>query len=259
MNPTENHDDAATFGGPDTTEEVPSTSIGGAVEEQLPEAVDITETDEIDLDTAPSGGVSLREWLDALAGQVATVAGQVGPIGEKVDAQEVTLGELGQGMGEVSDALETLLGIFETLAPGGPWSWKHLERDDQASLWDQLGEWVAWLEARYLLVMQGVRYELPGCWYRHPVAVELLTALMVSHLAVYNVKARQPSHALVDWHTRCFEPVFAVLTDWAGFKDCKRGEHAPIAAREARHDPGDFAAFVAEQTAPAAATAKVSS
>lgn len=96
--------------------------------------------------------------------------------------------------------------------PDGPWNWANLTGPERRKLWERLYQWVNWLEDRYLRHLfptRGAIPEWPADWYRHPVAVEILTALMVAHAAAYRKKASPPSFALVEWHERCLWPTLA--------------------------------------------------
>lgn len=53
--------------------------------------------------------------------------------------------------------------------------WAELDADAAAQAWQQLGDWVSWLTDRYAL------REIPvGCWWRHGMLVEELTALWLA-------------------------------------------------------------------------------
>lgn len=178
----------------------------------------------------------LAEEIAELSHQVA----KVGPLSARVQ-------ELAASMEQYDENWEQLLAMLEATA-GGPWLWHQLEPTARRKLWLQLGEWVAWLRTRWLANLAGERFDLPGCWYLHPPAVELLTALMVAHNATYSTKARVASPALVDWHTRYFVPVFELLHEWGVFTTCRREhEHREPTPRPAPDETG-FAAFVDADT-----------
>ncbi len=146
-----------------------------------------------------------------------------------------------------ADTLQTLQDDFADLLddikakPDGPWAWAELKGKAREELWRRLFSWVAWLEDRYLRNLSKSRQGIPALhadWYRHPVAVELLTSLMVAHLAAYRRKAAPPSFALVDWHERALWPTLARMEslglfhrdfedkDWDGpeFRQTRRNE-----------------------------------
>lgn len=91
--------------------------------------------------------------------------------------------------------------------PDGPWVWRTIEGEAREKLWADLYDWVNWLDDRYLSHL-GESYRIVEQWYRHPVVVELLTALMVSYYAVYRPARATPSFDLVEWHERCLWPTF---------------------------------------------------
>lgn len=113
-------------------------------------------------------------------------------------------------LGDKSDEHDKLLDkIFDLLAerPDGPWAWRTIEGEARDKLWADLYDWVCWLDDRYLSYL-GESYRIVEQWYRHPVVVELMTALMVSYYAVYRPARATPSFDLVDWHERCLWPTF---------------------------------------------------
>ena len=91
---------------------------------------------------------------------------------------------------------------------------------------DELGKFVAWLNGRYLTNLADPGYRLAACWYRHPIAAEELTALMVAHRAAYATRSAKVSTALVDWHHRALWPTLDSLKLRAGLAGCRdRSEH----------------------------------
>ncbi|TFC13246.1 hypothetical protein E3O19_12300 [Cryobacterium algoritolerans] len=126
----------------------------------------------------------------------------------------------------VEKILPDVFDMYELRAPGGPYYWEALPHDQAVKLWNELGKFVAWRDSRYLTNLADPSYRLPGCWYRHPIAVEELTALMVAHRAAYDTRSAKASTALVDWHHRALWPTLDSLKLRAGMAGCRdRGEH----------------------------------
>lgn len=121
--------------------------------------------------------------------------------GEEIEYLSGTVGSIGGQVTKIVDWLET--------RPGGPWSWRTLDQEAAKVLWMELYDWVNWLRDRYLVALTDETHRLINDWYKHPVAVELLTALMVSHQYVYRRTRAAPSFDLVEWHERCLWPTFA--------------------------------------------------
>ena len=159
-------------------------------------------------------------------------------------------------LAEVLEALAGRLESLETLveamtnqlveAPdGGPWAWKHLGASQTRALFTDLRDWVDWLITRYEL--RGEDETIPPCWFRHPVAVEELTALMVAWKAAYSQKETAPSDALVNWHDRWLWPTLARLNVqlrvWA---KCIGGSHTPSRPAPPVTDEASFTSFLAE-------------
>ena len=138
----------------------------------------------------------------------------------------------------VETILPDLFDMYELRTAGGPYYWAALDHDEAVKLWDKLGKFVTWLDGRYLTNLADPSYRLPECWYRHPIAVEELTALMVAHRAAYDTRSAKASSALVDWHQRALWPTLDSLKLRAGLAGCRdRSEH-----REPHAGPALFTA-----------------
>ena len=137
----------------------------------------------------------------------------------------------------VADVLETLAirqealeHAFDSLSrrlgatKDGPWTWRTLGPARTRELFIELRDWVDWLVPRYDL--RGEHHTIPPCWYRHPVAVEELTALMVAWRAAYSVDEAAPSDALINWHDRWLWPTLHRLnTQSRTWAKCTGGTH----------------------------------
>lgn len=124
--------------------------------------------------------------------------------------QELT--ELNSRCDEFSEKLQEhddlIDGISRWIAmrPGGRWYWASLKGESARELWEKLYEFVEWLRDRYLQNLPNDGFQIPNGWWQHPVAVEMLTALMVAHRSVYRTGKVQASFDLVEWHERCLWP-----------------------------------------------------
>ncbi|MGW9159671.1 hypothetical protein [Microbacterium sp. NPDC055665] len=185
--------------------------------------------------------------------------GEVGGESESVGVEKM-LFDLHTALTAQGEALEEhekqLDGLRELLnaTPDGPWNWAMLPPDARAKLWHRLYEWVGWLESRYLQYLSPAKNGIPELvadWYRHPIAVELLTSLMVAHAAAYRKKASIPSFALVEWHERCLWPTLARMDALGLFKSVVPNVpwDGPT-EREMPHDDDRFTAWVADDTKP---------
>lgn len=105
----------------------------------------------------------------------------------------------------------------------GPWWWEGLDGVDRAALWEELRVFVAFLSRRYL---SGVKTQLrvPMCWYRHSVAVEMLTALMVAHRSVY-FDDTEPGSRLMEWHEWWLWPTLDRFHLLGIFSSCQQTHH----------------------------------
>jgi len=120
---------------------------------------------------------------------------------------------------DIEAAIDQIIDLLTT-KKGGPWTWHLLDRDKQELLWEELLAFVEWLEERYLVNLSRQKLPFSACWYKHPVAVELLTALMVAHKSVYALAKTVPSTGLADWHERYLWPTFSTIDRLQVFKDC---------------------------------------
>ena len=88
---------------------------------------------------------------------------------------------------------------------------------------------------------------IPACWYKHPVAVEELTALWAGWYAAYH-QDDSPNMLAIDWHQRFFWPTLEHLKDHV-YRECFRaGEHKPIRTAKLYLTDAGFEEFVAEDT-----------
>lgn len=219
------------------------------------------------MSTESEGAGTFEELLEVITADVdkrlasseqrnATVVNALsGRIGEMDTQVRDHLAELVGKVEETRKEVSTLHDLVTDLPAGGPWLWDVLEPEAQRALWTELDAFVSWLQNRILRHNSSRLNWLPSCWYKHPDAVEQLTALMVAHKASYNPKMTTASHSLVDWFHRCLWPTMEVIKSRGTFKYCiELREHKEVAP--AGHmDPGsaDFMAFV-EAAVPEAET-----
>ena len=126
----------------------------------------------------------------------------------------------------VERAVDTLSRRVGTTPREGPWAWRALGPGRRRELLTQLRDWVDWLITRYELRAEA--QTIPPCWYRHPVAVEELTALMVAWHAAYTADEGAPSDALINWHDRWLWPALHRLNvQLRIWPKCTGGTHEP--------------------------------
>jgi hypothetical protein len=150
---------------------------------------------------------------------------------------------------------ELAAGLFEELSAypdSGPWFWADLKPAQRKELWVELDGFVVWLQNRILRHSSNSLGWIPECWYRHPDAVELLTALMVAHTSAYRGKSRKPGFELTEWFSRGLWPTMEALERRMTFKNCMEGQghfDATSPGLELTAASPDFTAFVNEETA----------
>jgi hypothetical protein len=156
------------------------------------------------------------------------------------------VGQLRVDVDALTEAMQALVDLVGS-APGGAqdcepsrWAWRYASAETAAALWSQLRDFVDWLNSRYALDSER---QVPACWYRHPVAVEELTALMCSWQGVY-LGPDTPRDDLLAWHAHWLWPCVDRLPERAGWQRCRGGQHAERASTIYRTDDG-FDTFIA--------------
>ncbi|WP_431031204.1 hypothetical protein [Plantibacter sp. RU18] len=176
-------------------------------------------------------------WADS-DDPLAPIMGLLAGMQEAIDGQQ-------QQIDELNDML--------TAIPDGPWAWHMLNRQEREKLWKKLYDWVAWLEDRYLRYLSSRVVVFAADWYRHPVAVELLTALMVAHTSAYRRKTSAPSFVLVEWHERCLWPTLQRLSMLGITSEIAAANWDGPEQRPTRRDDDRFAAFLRTDLTPTSA------
>lgn len=158
--------------------------------------------------------------------------------------------------------LETVQTQVETLATGAPapvassasdddddrgedeseyaaYCWRYASPAQKKRLWVQLREWVDW--ANTTLCSNKWQHIRP-CWFRHPAAVEELTALWAAWEAAYRTGDAEFTDAAAYFHDR-FHTVVHRL--WDGeFSECIRGHQEPEFDPNLRLTGEDFDQFI---------------
>jgi hypothetical protein len=92
---------------------------------------------------------------------------------------------------------------------GGPWAWDRVNDERRQALSGELTAFVTYLTDRYLRHLSAETYPFAPRWFENPVAVEILTGVMVAHQAVYTDYKTEPSRDLADWHEHILWPALA--------------------------------------------------
>ncbi|MDH6119795.1 hypothetical protein ABH930_004556 [Kitasatospora sp. GAS204A] len=165
----------------------------------------------------------------------------------KVVSLESVIDQQAEELEAVTSALNTVIGHIETLYQGQQqgqpaqdddkaqpcrWSWRYASEENATDLWRELRDFVDWLNSRYSLDSER---QIPPCWYRHSIAVEELTALMVSWTNAY-FGPDTPRDDLLAWHSYWLWPCLDRLPERAGWQRCKSSGHV---ARSAVINPTD--------------------
>lgn len=105
-----------------------------------------------------------------------------------------------------------------------PYCWRHVSAAEARGLWVRLREWVDWVNARYFSSSwESVR----PCWFRHPAAVEELTALWAAWESAYRApdEGEGFSDAALWWHEKLHAVVHRLWDEQ--FAECKAGHQDP--------------------------------
>lgn len=92
---------------------------------------------------------------------------------------------------------------------GGPWAWTRVNDERRQALAGELTAFVTYLTDRYLRHLSAETYPFAVRWFENPIAVEILTGVMVAHQAVYTDYKTEPSRDLADWHEHILWPALA--------------------------------------------------
>lgn len=164
---------------------------------------------------------------------------------ERQEENEVSWEELFEIQTQTIKELINRVEALESTAPAqgsAPtiYCWRELtDPKAREELWATLRDWVDWISYRYLSESY---IRIPACWYRHPVAVEELTALWAAWYAAYH-QDDSPNMLAIDWHQRFFWPTLEHLKDHV-YRECFRTEeHRPNHAADLHLTDAGFEEF----------------
>lgn len=105
-----------------------------------------------------------------------------------------------------------------------PYCWRHVSAAEARGLWVRLREWVDWVNGRYF---SSSWKSIRPCWFRHPAAVEELTALWAAWEAAYRATGDGDgfSDAALWWHEKLHTVVHRLWDEQ--FAECKAGHQEP--------------------------------
>lgn len=105
-----------------------------------------------------------------------------------------------------------------------PYCWRYVSAAEARGLWVRLREWVDWVNGRYFASSwESIR----PCWFRHPAAVEELTALWAAWESAYRAtdEGEGFSDAALWWHEKLHAVVHRLWDEQ--FAECKAGHQDP--------------------------------
>lgn len=158
---------------------------------------------------------------------------------ERVQSLEKISDQLLDAMDAQQQRIEQLesAGPVPALAPSGdaqaqetepaayvPYCWRYVSAAEARGLWIRLREWVDWVNGRYFASSwKSIR----PCWFRHPAAVEELTALWAAWESAYRASDEGEgfSDAALWWHEKLHTVVHRLWDEQ--FAECKAGHQEP--------------------------------
>jgi hypothetical protein len=172
-----------------------------------------------------------------LAIEVASLRRGVSELGDKVSGVEDLRRELealGEGVADLAARVTRLVGSPSLDTKPRPYWLPSLQGERAEQAWRVLGKWVE------DVVVGRYQHSIKPCWYRHALAVDVLTACYFAWSAAYHEEAVATAPA--EWHDRWF-PHLMRLVD-ADTKPCKTRKHEPDEEQPSVHDHAEFEAFI---------------
>lgn len=167
----------------------------------------------------------LGAWASEMGGQSATHAESIGALRETLLLLEANL--LDQA----------------DMARPSRWAWQFLNRTEAEQLWREVRWFVDAFTARYPL---SAEVSLPPCWYRHPLAVDELTAVYAAWREAF-CGGNRPSTAMAAWWDRWLWPMLNRLAVHADWRECKGSrQHVEPSARQELTD-GEFDQYMQDE------------
>lgn len=175
--------------------------------------------------TAPIPVVS--EQHDLLAERVKALEALSDQLLDAMDAQQQRIEQLeSTGPVPVSSGDAQMQETAAEIEPAAyvPYCWKHVSASEARGLWVRLREWVDWVNARYF---SSSWESIRPCWFRHPAAVEELTALWAAWESAYRASDEGEgfSDAALWWHEKLHTVVHRLWDEQ--FAECKAGHQEP--------------------------------
>lgn len=170
---------------------------------------------------------------------IPVVSEQHNCLAERVQSLEKISDQLLDAMDAQQQRIEQLesVGPVPALAPSGdaqaqetepaayvPYCWRFVSAVEARGLWIRLREWVDWVNGRYFASSwESIR----PCWFRHPAAVEELTALWAAWESAYRSSDDGDgfSDAALWWHEKLHTVVHRLWDEQ--FAECKAGHQEP--------------------------------
>lgn len=145
------------------------------------------------------------------------------------EAEQAFLNELGDRLAEHEVRLEKLEDQKEKKAETRPKGW--IERNSSREAWEELAQWVDWLNASYSMPDE---MRVPECWPAHPGLVHVLAGLRSAWrgCVIADTESDEQGNAMASFHDYHLFPFFSRLN--SSMYACANGHQDDVI-----HEPTD--------------------
>lgn len=121
--------------------------------------------------------------------------------------------------------------VVFNMASTRPWNWIEFDREEAATMWRILKEFVAFLNRRYV---ERAEQTIPPCWAEHGALVEELTTLFWARWHAFETEDATVGGAQF-WHNHSMPQFLERMPRWLGpdrLHKCQAGKHAECLLEE---------------------------
>jgi hypothetical protein len=173
-----------------------------------------------------------------LAAEVATLRREVAGLAEKVGDVEglrQDVDELGGGVADLASRVTRLVDSPTLDVRPRPYWLPSLQGEHAEQAWRPLGQWIE------DVVVGRYQRSVKPCWFRHPLAVDILAACYLAWLGAYQKDALLTAPA--EWHDRWFPHLMRLVE--ADTKACSMRKHqVDEELTPSVHQREEFEAFI---------------
>jgi hypothetical protein len=186
--------------------------------------------------------IEVAQLQEQVAGLLKGAAGRAGEDGGTKTLRRTVLA-LAQGVTKLSERVDELAPKTPDVMAGAFW-WPDLTAQAAEKAWGVLGSWVE------DVIVERYHESIKPCWYRHPRAVDLLSAMRQAWAAAYRTDA--PPTAAAEWHDRWLAHLWKLVDKETN--GCTEREHRPDEMEPSVHDAAALRRFVEADVARRSST-----